>query len=117
MNFEGLQLTLHMVKVALSFFRQFSQESYRFWPLWYSRLRIRPCHFSGSNCCYGKSLIPGLGTSYGAGTAGKKEKEKAHISSLTDTHKQFKDVCVFGKKTTVKYLPYCAVILILTTQS
>ena len=30
--------------------------------LWYSRLRIQHCHYSGSGCSYGASSIPGLRT-------------------------------------------------------
>ena len=43
--------------------------------LWHSGLRIWHCHYSGSGCCCGVGLIPGLGTSACRGSGQKKKRK------------------------------------------
>ena len=45
-------------------------------PLWHMRLRIQSCHCSGSGCCHGTGLIPGLGTSICHKCSQKKRKKR-----------------------------------------
>ena len=48
-------------------------------PLWYSGLRIRCCHCSGSGCCWGWGLIPGPGTSTCHGCAKTNNNNKKRM--------------------------------------
>ena len=64
------------------------------------QLTIGHCYFSGSGCCCGVGLIPGMGTSICCGVWPKKKKKIPHTSGLM----QFKLVLFKGQRYT-----YCMI--------
>ena len=55
--------------------------------MWLSVLRIHHCHRSHSGCCYGKDLIPGLGTSLCCRCGQKRKKKNCNqITAILQCH-------------------------------
>ena len=55
--------------------------------VWLSGLRIWHCHCSGSECCCGSGVIPGLGTSVGVAKKKKKVKQSKNVKNFDQTTK------------------------------